>query len=145
MTQIFKRTVLCGAGALLLLIGSALMFSPKAFLETSHVFIDHDPGLMSELSAPSGLLIITGALLILGAVKVRFANLGLSVGAIVYASYGLGRLISMALNGMPSESLVAATVIELGIGALLVMLRVTSSPNRRRDQLSRFDRTLERA
>ena len=145
MTQIFKRTVLFGSGALLVLIGSALMFSPKAFLETSHVFIDHDPGLMSELSAPSGLLIITGALMILGAFKVRFANLGLSVGAIVYASYGLGRLISMALNGMPSESLVAATVIELGIAALLVMLRVTSSLNRQRDQLSSYGNVLERA
>jgi uncharacterized membrane protein YgaE (UPF0421/DUF939 family) len=124
MSRIVTRTALTGSGALLGLIGSALMLSPKAFLETSHVFIDQDPGLMSELAAPSGLLIIVGAVMILGAVKLRFANLGLSIGAIVYGSYGLGRLISMGLHGLPSDSLIVATVIELIVAAILVTLRL---------------------
>ena len=130
MSRIVTRTVLFGSGALLGLIGGALMLSPKAFLETSHVFIDQDPGLMSELAAPSGLLIIASTLLILGAIRVRFANLALSIGAIVYGSYGFGRLISMALHGLPSDSLIVATVIEFVVAALLVALRLTG-PSRR--------------
>lgn len=125
MSRYIVRTALAGSGALLGLIGGALLFAPKAFLETSHVFIDRDPGLMSELSAPSGILIITGALMILGAAKLRFAHLALSTGAIVYGSYGFGRLISMALHGFPSDSLIAATVVELAVAALLVALRVS--------------------
>ena len=116
-----------GSGAILGLIGGALMFAPKAFLETSHVFIDRDPGLMSELTAPSGVLIITGALMILGAIKLRFANLALLVGALVYGSYGLGRLVSMVLHGLPSESLITATAIEFAAAVVLLALRLSAS------------------
>ena len=103
------------------------MFAPKAFLETSHVFIDRDPGLMSELTAPSGILIITGALMILGAFKLRFANIALLIGAIVYGSYGLGRLVSMGLHGLPSASLITATVIEFAVAVVLLTLRLSAS------------------
>ena len=107
------------------------MFAPKAFLETSHVFIDHDPGLFSELTAPSGLLTIAGAFMMFAAIKFRFANLALSIGAIVYGSYGLCRLISMAFHGLPSESLIAATLIELSIAAVLIVLRLTAPATRK--------------
>ena len=140
MIRFFTRIALAGSGVILGLIGGALMFSPKAFLEMSHVFVERDPGLMSELTAPSGALIITGALLVLGAVKRRFANLALSTGAIVYGSYGVGRLVSMGLHGVPSGSLVAASVIELGVAAFLVTLRVIARPT---DQIT-FENTHNR-
>lgn len=65
--------------------------------------------------------------MIFAAIKFRFANLALSVGAIVYGSYGLCRLISMAFHGLPSESLIIATLIELSIATALVVLRITVS------------------
>lgn len=110
------------------IIGGALMLAPKAFLEMSHVFVERDPGLMSELTAPSGVLIVTGMLMILGAVKQRFARLSLLCGAIVYGSYGVGRLVSMALHGVPSESLISATIIEIGVATILTALVATGSP-----------------
>ncbi len=127
MNGILKRGALTASGVILGLIGGALTFAPKAFLETSHVFIDRDPGLMSELTAPSGILIITGALMILGAFKLRFANIALLIGAIVYGSYGLGRLVSMGLHGLPSESLITATVIEIAVAVVLLALRLSAS------------------
>ncbi|MEL6858499.1 MAG: DUF4345 domain-containing protein [Pseudomonadota bacterium] len=133
MSRILTRGTLSASGAILTLIGGALMFAPKAFLETSHVFIDRDPGLMSELTAPSGVLIITGAFMILAAIKLRFANPALSIGAIVYGSYGVGRLISMVLHGLPSESLITATAVELAVAALLIVLRRTASTASRRN------------
>jgi len=127
MSRMLTRGALAASGAILGLIGGVLMFAPKAFLETSHVFIDRDPGLMSELTAPSGILIITGALMILGAFKLRFANVALLVGAIVYGSYGLGRLVSMLLHGLPSESLLIATAIEFAVAVVLLALRLSAS------------------
>ncbi|MEP4052984.1 MAG: DUF4345 domain-containing protein [Litorimonas sp.] len=127
MRRILTRGVLTASGAILALIGGALMFSPKAFLETSQVFIDHDPGLMSELTAPSGVLIVTGAMMILGAFKLRYVNLALSIGAIVYGSYGFGRLVSMGLHGLPSETLITATVIECAVAVVLLVLRLSPS------------------
>lgn len=136
MIRLFTRTALAGSGVILGLIGGALMFTPKAFLETSHVFVERDPGLMSELTAPSGVLIISGVFMILGAVKLRLTNPALMIGAIVYGSYGVGRLVSMALHGIPSHSLVAATVIELGVAAVLVTLRLNPTTKTKAQWLS---------
>lgn len=98
------------------------MFAPTDFLAMSHVLIEYDPGLMSELVAPSGVLIITGAVMLLGAIKLRFANMALSIGAVVYGSYGVARLISLAVHGLPTGPLIAAMIIELVIAALLIAL-----------------------
>lgn len=122
MKRAMTRLVLLGAGATLGLIGAALMVSPRAFLEVNRVFVETDPGLMSELTAPAGILILTSALLLIGALKLRAASLALIVGAIVYGSYGIGRLVSMALHGLPSESLITATIVELVVAVLLGVL-----------------------
>ena len=119
MKQVITKIALMLAGVILALIGGALMLFPRAFLETSGVFVDRDPGLMSELSAPSGVLIATSALMLVGAIKPRLTRLALFVGALVYGSYGIGRIVSLSLHGLPSESLITATVIEIAIAALL--------------------------
>jgi Domain of unknown function (DUF4345) len=130
MNRLLTRSALVTAGALLGGIGGALILVPQDFLAMSHVVIDSDPGLMSELAAPGGVLLISGALMLAGAVRIRFADLALAIGAIIYGSYGAGRLISMALHGLPSDSLIAATVIELGIAATLSALWL-ASPSRK--------------
>jgi len=130
MNRLLTRFSLAASGALLGGIGGALILTPKDFLSMSHVVIDSDPGLMSELAAPGGVLLISGALMLAGAVRIRFADLALAIGAIIYGSYGAGRLISMALHGLPSDSLIAATVIELGIAATLSALWL-ASPSRK--------------
>lgn len=126
MRQIFTRLALTGAGTILGLIGGALMFSPKTFLAMSHVIVERDPSLMSELAAPSGLLLISGALMIFGAIKFQYASLALFIGALVYGSYGAGRLVSISLHGLPSESLITAMVIELAVAILLSALGVVN-------------------
>lgn len=126
MRQIFTRFALTGAGTILGLIGGALMFSPKTFLAMSHVIVERDPSLMSELTAPSGLLLISGALMIFGAIKFQYASLALFIGALVYGSYGAGRLVSISLHGLPSESLITAMVIELAVAVLLSALGVVN-------------------
>lgn len=131
MIKTVRRIVLAASGGLLVTIGSAFMFKPKVFLEMSDVFIDHDAGLISELTAPSGVLLISGALLVLGAVKSRFDRLAVSTGLLVYGGYGLSRLLSMMLHGIPSASLVAAAVLELTIAATLLLLRILENSNDR--------------
>lgn len=124
--KIITRLALIGSGAILGLIGGALMISPKAFLETSHVFVERDPGLMSELAAPGGLLVATGVFMLIGAAKLRFASMALATGAVVYGSYGIGRVVSMLLHGLPSQSLISATIIEVAIAVMLSGLWLTA-------------------
>lgn len=132
MSHIKTKIALAGSGIILSGIGAALMIAPQAFLELSDVIVQRDPGLMSELSAPGGLLLIAGAIMIVGAVKRHFANLGLVVGALVYGSYGFGRITSMVLHGVPSQSLISATFIELAIAIWLAMLFVKQGSAERR-------------
>ncbi|MEM0929780.1 MAG: DUF4345 domain-containing protein [Pseudomonadota bacterium] len=124
MNAILTRTTLMGSGAMLGLIGSNLLFHPMRVLEMSDVIVSDDPGLMSELTGPSGVLIVTAALMLLGAMKLRFANVSLTSGAFVYGSYGIARVIGMVLHGVPSTALITATVVELIMGATLSIIRL---------------------
>ncbi|MEE4185987.1 MAG: DUF4345 domain-containing protein [Gammaproteobacteria bacterium] len=120
MSQTLTKATLAGSGAVLGLAGGAMMFAPGTFLAMSDVFVEPSPGLMSELTAPSGVLLFAGALMILASVKQRFVTRGLITGAIIYGSYGTSRLVSMIIYGVPSNSLITATAIELCVAALLV-------------------------
>lgn len=129
MKRIMTRLSLAGAGALAGAIGGALMFAPKTFLSMSQIIVERDPSLMSEVTAPSGVLLVSGALMILGAIKLRFAGLALFTGAIVSGSYGVARVVSMALHGLPSDTLIGATVLEFAIAIALGALGITAHSN----------------
>ncbi|MEM9740779.1 MAG: DUF4345 domain-containing protein [Pseudomonadota bacterium] len=120
------RILLAGSGALLGVIGGAMLANTKAFLKTSGVEISADPSLLSELKAPSLILMIAAAVMLLGSARARFANLGLTFGGVVYGSYGLARLVGIAMEGLPSGSLIIATAIELVLGGLLLGHRIYS-------------------
>ena len=122
MKHLGTRTALVITGALLAAIGSWMMAQPRIFLAMSEVIVEPDPGLMSEVTASSGLLIIVGAFMIISAIKVRLASLGLVAGAVVYGSYGFSRLVSQDLHGTPSYSLVVAMYFELAIAVMLLAL-----------------------
>ncbi len=115
------------------------MAAPTIFLATSEVIVEHDAGLMSEVTAPSGLLLIAGAFMMISTIKLRFARLGLVVGAVVYGSYGLGRLVSTYLHGTPSESLVVVMYFELAIAVLLLALNFKTQSVEASKPLGGFD------
>lgn len=113
-------------GGLLLTIGGALLISPMSFLASSEVFVQKDPSLLSEFAASSGVLIFAGALMIFSAIKMYFIESALFVGAMVYLTYGLGRLLGVFFHGVPSTPLVMAMVIELIVGGVLLTLGLNS-------------------
>jgi hypothetical protein len=133
MNRIATRTALLGSGSLLELIGSTLLFSPEGFLAMSGVTVPQDPALMSELAAPASMLIIVACLMLIGGVKLRFADLGLLAGGTVYGSYGVGRVVSMFMHGLPSAPMIAAMLVEIGIGASLLSLWLNRSETARYD------------
>lgn len=129
MNNFIKRIALSGSGMLLGFIGCSLMFAPKAFLASNKVMVVYDSSLMSEMVSPTGILIVTGAFMTLSAVKLKFADIGLLSGAIVYGSYGVSRMISMLLHGLPSEPLIVATLLEIVIALMLLSIRLNASFN----------------
>lgn len=124
MRQLVTRPLLAGSGALLGVIGFSMLTRTEEFLAMSGVAVGSDPSLLSELKAPSVLLILAGATMLVGSFRKRFADVGLTIGALVYGCYGLARLIGMAIDGLPTGSLLIATVIELVLAAALLGLRL---------------------
>jgi hypothetical protein len=111
--------VLLGLSSLVLLfIGGSILLDPHAFYATNHVVLTQDPSQLSEVRAPAGLLLVSGAWIGAGAFVQAQRRTALQIAAIVYGSYGLSRALGVLVDGWPSEGLVAAMGIELVLGVL---------------------------
>ena len=133
--RIDKRKVLNGSRFVkLILLASALvatgiagtiLFAPDVFYAGYGIEIGGDATLANELKAPAGALLVAGLLMFAGVVRTELVIVSLTTASVVYLSYGLSRLLSMAIDGPPHSGLVNAAAIELAIGAvcLLALLR----------------------
>ncbi len=85
--------------------------------------------MLSEIRAPGGALIAAGALMLAGIFSTRHMTLSLGVSAALYLSYGAARLPSLSFDGLPDQTLIAATVFEILIGylSLFALVRLRNS------------------
>ncbi len=110
------KTVLIISGIIASGIGASLLFFPVAFQAASGIVLGNNINLLSETRAPGGMLFLSGLLMLLGAFLSRFTFTALVLSTLIYLSYGISRMLSMAVDGMPGKSLVIATVLEIVIG-----------------------------
>lgn len=125
MTRPIPRLLLALSGSIGLTIGAGILFQPHGFMAASGITLGTDPSLLSEVRAPGGFLIACSLLMLAGAARQKMMRVGLVLSMLLYGTYGLSRLVSIAIDGMPSESLLIATAIEISLGALCltVLLR----------------------
>ncbi len=107
-------------------IGGAILFVPAEFHATSGIVIGNDESLLSEVRAAGGALLACALIVMLGAFVSKLIFTALVLSTALYLSYGASRLVSMALDGLPSTSLMAVTVFELGVGLVCALALVTS-------------------
>lgn len=125
------RGLLLLSGLLAIAIGGSILFNPIGFHASSGLSLPADTNLLSELRAPGGALLSSGLIIGLGAWFRSLEVTAILLSALVYLSYGLSRIFSMYVDGMPAENLLIATFVELAIGALCVICLSL----RRRDQV----------
>ncbi|MHA7057712.1 DUF4345 domain-containing protein [Aquimarina sp. M1] len=125
MKRIFTKVLLIISGATGIVIGYCLLFSPVAFEASAGISLGDDINLLSEIRAPSGLLLIGGIVIISGAFFSKLKVHSIRLSCLLYLSYGFSRLVSILFDGFPSESLQIALFVELFIGfiSLFVLLR----------------------
>ena len=97
-------------------IGASILFAPAPFHATHGIELPDSVSLLSEVRAPGGALLLLGVLMGLGAFLRRWTHTSTVLVTAVYLSYGVSRLWSLAVDGVPHEGLVGATGIELLIG-----------------------------
>lgn len=116
MPPLFAKLTLGIAGTLALGIGAAIAAVPVAFHAFNGLQLPANADLLSELRAPGATLAVLGALILAGAFNSAWTRISATLGAILFLAYGTGRLIGVALDGLPSDGLLAAMVLELVFG-----------------------------
>lgn len=124
------RGLMLGSGLLATGIAVAIFAAPDLFYAGYGIDVSTNVSLANELKAPAGTLLVAGLLMLAGVVKRRYAVMSLATGSVIYLSYGLSRLLSIAVDGFPNSALVSAAILELALGAVcllsLVGLRMKS-------------------
>lgn len=120
-TRVLKANLLV-SGTILSTVGCVLLIAPAIMHAANGIDLGHDPSLLSEVRAPGGALVALGALVLAGVFLRRLRYAATMIAATVYVAYGFSRLLSMAIDGIPASGIVAATVLEIALGAVNVVL-----------------------
>ena len=91
------------------------------FYASYGISLGTEASLLSELRAPGAGLAASGVIMLLGIANHRFATIAIVAALTVFLAFPAGRLISLAIDGMPSEGILAALIFELVIGALCLL------------------------
>ncbi len=91
-------------------IGRSLLFVTIAFEASAGIQMEQDINLLSELRAPGGTLMVVGVIILLGAFVSEITFLSTLLSTLFYLSYGFYHIYAMLVDGIPSESLVLATI-----------------------------------
>ena len=103
---------LAGAALLLALIGGAILVNPMAFHATNGIEIENDASLLSEIRAPGALLLGCAVVISAGAFRPIWRSSAILLTVVVYGSFAVARLLSLALDGMPAPGIMAAGILE---------------------------------
>ena len=110
------------AGLMLLIIGGAVLLTPQAFYTNDGVLLGNNPSLLSEIRASGGMLTGSALVIFAGIVRPSVRSLAMTLSVLIYGSFGLSRLLSLTLDGMPSNNLLVATAVELTVAAIGIMM-----------------------
>lgn len=123
------KTILLISGLMLTGFGAAILFMPVEMAALNGIEFGGQISLLSETRAPGGALLASGILIMSGAFLAKLTFTSVVVSALVYLSYGLSRILSMATDGMPAEGLVQVAVLEIVTGLVCVFALVKYREN----------------
>jgi len=102
-------------------IGGFIMAAPHAFYASYGITLGNNASLLSELRAPAAGLVTLGVLMIAGIWRTAMAQLAVASALIVFLAFPAGRLIGLAVDGVPSGGIVGALVLEIAIAILCII------------------------
>ena len=114
----FEKIALGLSGLTALAIGACILFAPHAFYAGYGITLGEDANLLSELRAPGAGLAGFGLLMLLGIGRQAILPVAMAAALTVFIAFPAGRLVGIAVDGMPSGSVIGALVVELAIAAL---------------------------
>jgi hypothetical protein len=120
-SQITTRVTLFLSGLVAVAIAATILIAPDMFYAGYGIEVGGNATLANELKAPAGALLVAGMLMVAGAFRRGLTVVSLATATAVYLSYGFGRVLSIAIDGLPHGGMVSAAVIEIVIGAICLV------------------------
>lgn len=128
--QLAIRLLLLISGMVAIGIAVAILFAPSVFYAAYGIEFAGDISMTNEMKAPAGVLLVAGLVMLAGVVRTQSMSTSLVAATAIYLPYGMARLISMAIDGLPHGGLVSAALFEIAIGAVC-LLTLKSAPGKR--------------
>ena len=116
-----RNLVLSISGIVAIGIAATILFAPDVFDPAYGIELAGNTNLTNELKAPAGVLFVAGLLILAGVVRSQWMTVSLTAATAIYLPYGLSRLLSMAVDGMPDSALVGAAIFEIAVGAVCLL------------------------
>lgn len=110
------KTILLISGFIASAIGATILFSPGSFYASYGITFDGNINMLNEIRTSGGALLASGLLIMSGAFVDKMAFTAAVVSTLLYLSYGLSRVLSIVIDGVPVEGLLQAAVLEIVIG-----------------------------
>jgi len=118
----WAKTLLFLAGVIAIAVGAAGLFWPVTFHASSGISLGDNASLLSELRAPAAMLLLAGGFILGAAFVARWRLAAIWVSAALYLAYGLTRVFSIALDGVPHDTLLMAGGLELAVGGICALM-----------------------
>ena len=121
------KSILLISGLIASAIGATILFSPGAFYASYDIVLGGNVSLLNEIRASGGALLASGLLIMSGAFVDKLTFTAAVVSTLLYLSYGLSRVMSIAIDGVPVEGLLQAAVLEIVIGLACIFALIQYS------------------
>ena len=131
--SVTARLILLASALVATAIAGMILSAPETFYAGYGIDVSENATLANELKAPAGMLLVAGLIMFAGVLRTRYTAASLMTAAAVYLSYGLARVSSIVIDGLPHSGMIGAAGVELIIGTvcLLCLLRIRRNDGRR--------------
>ena len=122
--EIANYVVLLLSGMLLTFAGAMRVYKPagsfclQTYLKNPDLKLQDDVDMLSEMRGAGALTLLTGLIILAGLASPQLRPTSFAVGALVFLGFGLGRTVSLVLDGKPNRDLINGMISELVLGAL---------------------------
>ena len=116
--SLFEKAALALSGLTALAIGGFILIAPHGFYASYGIALGDNASLLSELRAPGAGLAAFGLLMLLGLFRHAALPVAIAASLTVFIAFPVGRLVGIAMDGLPSGGILGALVIEVIIAAL---------------------------
>ncbi|PFG63109.1 uncharacterized protein DUF4345 [Thioclava sp. ES.031] len=117
----FQKLALAISGVTAISIGALILTTPQSFYASYGIALGPDPSLLSELRAPGAGLAGFGVVMLLGILRPAMSQAAVVAALTVFLAFPVGRILGIVADGMPSNGILVALVLELAIAALCVL------------------------